>query len=94
MIDLFRNVTGSPSDPMDTWPHECFVAAMSYGSMDEWAPIAAQIWAHPHGQVATHVEEILGYVDPSDEEEAVSAGVWQLFTDILADARRTSLGLS
>ena len=60
----FRNVDTSRRDPVETWPTEALEAALSRGSLDDWARINREIRRQPWGRVARTVEALLGYSRP------------------------------
>ena len=64
MTAPFRNVDGSPDDPVDTWPYEALVAVMDRGLVSDWQPIFAEIRRFPWGDVARRLERYLSYRDP------------------------------
>ncbi|MCL6424355.1 hypothetical protein Bequi_13370 [Brachybacterium sp. JHP9] len=61
---MFRNVSTTPDDPVSTWPHEVVRAAIEYGQITDWDPIAAEVRQQPFGAMATTLEETLEFVDP------------------------------
>ena len=79
MANLFRNVDGSPNDPVDTWPYEGMVSVIERGNILDWAPLIDFIRLDPWGRVARNLEIYLGYSDLED----VSA----FFRLVLEDAR-------
>lgn len=85
---MFRNVVGSPTDPVATWDPEVFVSILAYGRIGDYDPVADEIRAHPWGEVARTVEEILDYTDPDDDEEPTDPGTHALFRAVIEDARR------
>lgn len=60
----FRNVDGSPADPVSGWPQEAIQTALERGNLSEWRRLAAAIRAEPWGPVARRVEEVLTYSRP------------------------------
>ena len=62
---MFRNVDADPTDPLDTWPHEAFQAAIEHGLLADWRLIAHHIDARPFGAAAATLAEVLEYVDDS-----------------------------
>lgn len=60
----FRNVDGSRDDAVEDWPTEALDAALTRGSLADWARINAAIRRQPWGRVARTVEAILGYSRP------------------------------
>ena len=62
---MFRNVDADPSDPLDTWPHEAFQAAIEHGLVPDWRRIAVHIDEHPFGLAAATLDEVLEYVADS-----------------------------
>ena len=62
---MFRNVDAKPSDPLGTWPHEVFQAAIEHGLVRDWRRIAHHIDAHPIGEAAATLAEVLEYDDDS-----------------------------
>jgi DNA-binding transcriptional regulator YiaG len=79
MNDLFRNVEGSPSDPVSTWPYEGMVAVIERGNILDWAPIVDCVRQDPWGKVARNLETYLGY---SERDDLVG-----FFRVVLDDAR-------
>lgn len=79
MNNLFRNVEGSPSDPVHTWPYEGMVSVIERGNILDWGPLIEFIRKDPWGRVARNLEIYLGYSDLAD----VSA----FFRLVLDDAR-------
>ncbi len=79
MAVVFRNVTGSPSDPVMTWPYEGLVTVLEEGYVADWQPVVAEIRRSPWGAVARKVEQYCSYT----EETALAA----LFTHIIARSR-------
>lgn len=75
----FRNVDGSPSEPVETWPYEGIVAAIERGSLPDWRRLAVAVEASPWGRMARAIEEYATY----GEERAVAA----LLTRRASDAR-------
>lgn len=64
MSIAFRNVEGSPDQPVETWPYEALVAAIERGTLRDWMPILRAIRRAPWGVVARQVEAYLGYASP------------------------------
>lgn len=60
---VFRNVDAEPSDPIDTWPHEAFQAAIEHGLVPDWQRIVNHIDAHPFGAGAATLAEVLEYTE-------------------------------
>jgi len=60
----FRNVEGSPHQPVEEWPYEALVATIERGTLNDWLPIIRAIGAAPWGVVARQVEEYLEYASP------------------------------
>ncbi|MDR0431697.1 MAG: helix-turn-helix domain-containing protein [Bifidobacteriaceae bacterium] len=65
----FRNVDADPSDPVETWPHEGFCAAIERGFLPDWSKIAREVRANPYGAAAATLSEVLDYIDPSPAAE-------------------------
>ena len=61
---IFRNVSGSPDDPVEQWPQEAIQAALERGSLSHWRRLAGAIRDDPWGPVARRVEEVLTYSRP------------------------------
>jgi DNA-binding transcriptional regulator YiaG len=61
---VFRNVEGSPADPVSKWPLEAIQTALERGGLAHWRRLAAAIRTDPWGPVARRVEEVLGYSRP------------------------------
>lgn len=59
----FRNIDCEPTDPVDTWPHEAFRAAIERGLLPDWRRIATEIEARPYGAAAATLAEVLEYTD-------------------------------
>lgn len=79
MANLFRNVDGSPRDPVDTWPYEGMVSVIERGNILDWSPLIDFIRQDPWGRVARNLEIYLGYSDLKD--------VSGFFRLVLDDAR-------
>lgn len=60
---VFRNVDADPSDPLDTWPHEAFQAAIERGLVPDWRRIADHVDQHPYGAAAATLAEVLEYTE-------------------------------
>lgn len=45
----FRNVEGSPEQPVAQWPYEALVATIERGTLSDWLPITRAIKAAPRG---------------------------------------------
>jgi DNA-binding transcriptional regulator YiaG len=60
----FRNVEGSPEDPVSDWPVEAIQTALERGSLSHWRRLAEEIREQPWGRVARGVEEVLTYSRP------------------------------
>lgn len=69
---VFRNVNGSPTDPIETWPSSVFETILTRGSIHDHAPIIKEIRAHPYGAVAEKIERIINRMD---SEECLSKGI-------------------
>jgi hypothetical protein len=65
MTNLFRNVEGSPSDPVDTWPYEGMVSVIEYGMLGDWRPIVRHLQGDPWGRVARNIEQYLQHASDS-----------------------------
>ncbi|MGO1592174.1 MAG: helix-turn-helix domain-containing protein [Ancrocorticia sp.] len=63
---FFRNVTTTPSTPIDDWPHEVFRAVLEYGMVYDWRIVADFVRAHPWGKAAHTLEEVIDYSDDLD----------------------------
>ena len=63
MTGLFRNVKGSPLDPVETWPYEGMVSVIEYGTLRDWQPLIRHVTEHPWGKVARKLEQYLGHAD-------------------------------
>lgn len=59
----FRNVDADPCDPVETWPHEAFEAAIERGLVPDWQRIADHIDRAPFGGAAATLCEVLEYTD-------------------------------
>lgn len=79
MITHFRNVDGSPDDPVATWPYEGLVQVIERGLVADWQPVIREVRRDPWGRTARRVESYLGYAEPS--------ATTRLFTLILERAR-------
>lgn len=77
---MFRNVSTSPDDPVAEWPHEVVRAAIEYGQITDWDPIAREVRRDPFGAMATTLEETLEFVEP--------CGAATIFRRVLERARR------
>lgn len=62
-FDPFRNVEGSRTDSLETWPYEALVATLERGGVREWRPVLAEIRRRPWGVVARQIEQYLDYGD-------------------------------
>ncbi len=51
----FRNISGSPDDPVETWPFEGILAAVERGTLPDWRRLARAIEADPWGSVGRQV---------------------------------------
>ena len=60
---MFRNVDADPSDPIDTWPHEAFQAAIEHGLVPDWQGIADHLDQHPYGAAAATLADVLEYTE-------------------------------
>jgi DNA-binding transcriptional regulator YiaG len=65
-IREFRNVYGSTSDPVDTWPYEGLVEVIEYGNIGDWWPILEHLNTDPWGKVARNIAHYLDYCDEKD----------------------------
>lgn len=63
MAVQFRNVEGSPSDPVTSWPYEGLVAVLEDGLVADWQPVITEIRRAPWGDVARAVEHFCTYCD-------------------------------
>lgn len=59
----FRNVEGSPEDPVAVWPYEALVAVLERGGVRSWRPVLAEVRRQPWGPVARRVEQFVAYSD-------------------------------
>lgn len=80
MTVAFRNVEGSPAQPVDQWPYEALVAAIERGTLRDWLPLISAVRSSPWGVVARQVEEYLEYAAPY--------GVGRLLRQTIDRARR------
>ncbi len=80
MSATFRNVDGSPEDPVSGWPFEGLVAVIDRGLVADWHPILNEIRRAPWGKVARRVERHLSYRDPD--------GVGAFFSLAIGQARK------
>lgn len=87
---IFRNINGSPEDPVSTWPAEAFTAVLAYGGLPEYRPVALEIQSDPWGWAAQCMESALAAVDLEDEENPVDLGAYRLFEYLLSDSRRAA----
>lgn len=76
----FRNVTGSLSDPVVTWPYEGLVEVLERGLLPDWSPVIREIRRLPWGETARQVEEYLS----SAKDSRLKA----LFLAIVHEARQ------
>lgn len=76
----FRNVEGSPDEPIEDWPAEAIQAALERGSLSQWRRLATAIRGDPWGRVARIVEDIAGWGE--------LYGVDALMRRVIAGARR------
>jgi hypothetical protein len=63
---LFRNVTGSPNDPVDTWPYEGMVSVIERGNILDWRPLIRHLSLDPWGPVSRKLERYLSYAEEED----------------------------
>ena len=75
----FRNIDGSPDDPVETWPFEGILAAVERGTLPDWRRLAAAIQADPWGPVARQVLEAIRLSHPY--------GTTELLEGVVARAR-------
>lgn len=59
----FRNVQGSTSDPVSSWPYEGLVSVLEHGGVIAWRPVLSELTREPWGPVARSVESYLAYSD-------------------------------
>ena len=64
MSVTFRNVDGTPTDDVRTWPYEALVTVIDRGLVADWQPIFAEMRRSPWGKVARRVERYLSYREP------------------------------
>lgn len=76
----FRNVEGSPMDPVETWPYEGLVEVLERGLIQDWRPVFAELRARPWGQAARRVRRWAAITD----DRAAAA----LFTAFLERSRQ------
>lgn len=69
----FRNVAGSPVDPVETWPFEGILAAIERGSLPDWRRLARAIEADPWGPIAQQVLEAIRISRPYGTAELLEA---------------------
>lgn len=55
----FRNLTVSPSDPVDQWGFEGLLTAVERGDINDWHRIAEALRRDPRGKVATELPEVV-----------------------------------
>lgn len=79
----FRNVEGSPEDPVETWPFEGVLAALERGTLPDWHRLAAAVEADPWGRVARYVESAL--------ELSNRYGIAPLMKEVIGRARQSAL---
>lgn len=65
--ELFRNVEGSPTDPVETWPFEGLSAVIERGLLPDWQPILREVQAQPWGVVS---RQVLRYTDIHPDDAA------------------------
>jgi DNA-binding transcriptional regulator YiaG len=83
----FRNITGSPDDPVDSWPFEGILAAVERGTLPDWRRLAAVIRADPWGPVAQQVLEAVHLSRPYGTAELLE-GVVGRARKLAADSER------
>ena len=71
----FRNVEGSPEDPLATWPYEALVSLLERGGVRDWRPILVEVRRDPWGPVARSLEQ---YLSHSDDAALASLFSWAL----------------
>ena len=54
----FRNITATPSDPVDTWGFEGLLTAVDRGQLPHWRRIAEAMSEDPWGPVAHRLDEV------------------------------------
>jgi hypothetical protein len=64
-LTAFRNVSGSPSDPVVTWPYEGLVEVLERGLLPDWLPLIREIRRLPWGETARRVEEYVSTTEDS-----------------------------
>lgn len=75
----FRNIDAEPSDPVETWPTEGFIAALERGEIGDWHAIAVAVRRDPWGLAARRLEDALAVTKPY--------GIGPLMAQVLAGAR-------
>lgn len=86
----FRNVTASPSDPVESWPFEGVLAAVERGTLPDWRRLAKSIRADPWGPVAQQVLEAVQLSRPYGTTELLE-GVVNRAREIAADSERAEV---
>jgi transcriptional regulator with XRE-family HTH domain len=71
----FRNIIGSPDDPVEAWPFEGILAAVERGTLPDWRRLAKSIRADPWGPVARQVLEAVQLSRPYGTAELLEAVV-------------------
>jgi hypothetical protein len=65
-INLFLRVTGSPDDPVSTWPYEGMVSVIERGNILDWRPLIRHLREDPWGPVSKKLERYLAYAEEED----------------------------
>jgi predicted XRE-type DNA-binding protein len=71
----FRNLTVSPTDPVDTWGVEGVLAAIDRGGLAEWRRIARAVHEAPYGAAAADLEQALDVAEGVGAAAALRASL-------------------
>jgi DNA-binding transcriptional regulator YiaG len=74
----FRNLTVSPSDPVEQWPTEAVRTALERGDLADWHRLVVAIRGDPWGRTARQVEEVLRHTRPYGVAEAMETVTGQI----------------
>lgn len=71
----FRNLTVSPSDPVEVWGVEGILTAIDRGTISDWRRVVAAVREDPWGKVAKDLEEALELAEDRGAVGAISAAL-------------------
>lgn len=67
---LFRNITATEDDPVETWGFEGVLTAIDRGGLRNWQRIVSAVHRDPHGEFAHQVSQAV------DAAEDTGAAAW------------------